>query len=81
LVTPHDLVGSIEDSGFETVEWVDETEWALAWFHDLGARLGRAATAATLPALLDDGPTRMLNFAGALASGVLSVHRGAFTRA
>lgn len=81
LVTPDDLRGSIEDSGFETVEWVDETGWILEWFAELGARLGRAGTAATLPALLYDGPTRMLNFAGALASGVLSVHRGAFTRA
>ena len=44
-------------------------------------RLAAAGTAATLPALLTDGPTRMMNFAGALSSGILTVHRGAFTLA
>ncbi len=79
LVSPDDLLGSIEDSGFEGVEWVDETAWIMEWFQGLGTRLAHAGTAATLPALLDDGPTRMINFAGALSAGVLSVHRGAFT--
>jgi sarcosine/dimethylglycine N-methyltransferase len=81
LVTPVDLLGVIEDSGFETVEWVDETDWVLDWFQGLGVRLAAAGTAATLPALLTDGPTRMMNFAGALSSGILTVHRGAFTLA
>ena len=80
LVTPDNLLGSIEDSGFDTVEWVDDTGWIMDWFQDLGTRLAHAGTAATLPALLDDGPTRMMNFARALSAGVLSVHRGAFTR-
>ena len=80
LVTPDDLLGSIEDSGFEAVDWVDDTGWVLKWFQDLGTRLAEAGTAATLPALLDDGPTRMMNFAGALSTGVLSIRRGAFTR-
>jgi cyclopropane fatty-acyl-phospholipid synthase-like methyltransferase len=80
LVTPDNLLGSIEDGGFETVEWVDDTGWVIEWFQDLGVRLARAGTAATLPALLDDGPTRMMNFAGALGTGVLSIHRGVFTR-
>ncbi|MGY2873501.1 sarcosine/dimethylglycine N-methyltransferase [Marmoricola sp. URHA0025 HA25] len=80
LATPDDLHASIVGAGFEAVEWVDETEWILQWFHELGPRLAAADTAATLPALLADGPTRMLNYAAALADGVLGVHRGAFRR-
>src|SRR4029079_5765671 len=81
LATPADLLTTIEDSGFRTVEWVDETAWVLGWFEGLGDRLAAAGTAPRLPALLTDGPTRMLNFAGALADGVLTIHRGAFTLA
>ncbi len=81
LETPADLLTTIQNSGFETVEWVDETAWILDWFQGLGARLAAAGTAVTLPALLTDGPTRMMNFAGALTNGILTVHRGAFTLA
>ena len=81
LATPDDLLTTIQDSGFETVEWVDETAWILDWFQGLGVRLTSAGTAATLPGLLTDGPTRMMNFAGALSEGILTVHRGAFTLA
>lgn len=42
--------------------------------------MAAADTTATLPALLTDGVTRVLNFAGALSTGVLSVQRGVFTR-
>jgi sarcosine/dimethylglycine N-methyltransferase len=78
LATPADLHASIQDAGFEPVEWVDETAWILQWFQELGIRLDAADTAATLPALLTDGPTRMMNFAGALSNDILTVHRGAF---
>jgi sarcosine/dimethylglycine N-methyltransferase len=78
LVTPSDLRTAIEHSGFETVEWVDETAWVLHWFQEAPARWAAAGSAAALPALLTDGPTRMMNFAGALRAGILSVHRGAF---
>jgi SAM-dependent methyltransferase len=78
LATSDDLRTTIEASGFETVEWADETGWVLEWFRGLGTRMAAAGTAANLPALLADGPTRMLNFAGALDDGVLTVHRGAF---
>jgi hypothetical protein len=44
-------------------------------------RVASAGTAATLPGLLTDGPTRMMNFAGALSDGILTVHRGVFTLA
>ncbi|HWC22829.1 MAG TPA: methyltransferase domain-containing protein [Flexivirga sp.] len=80
LTTPGDLVDAIESSGFETVEWVDESDWIAKWFQELGTRMAAADTTATLPALLEDGPTRMINFAVAVSAGVLSVQRGAFTR-
>ena len=81
LETPADLLTTIQNSGFETVEWVDETAWVVQWFQELGIRLAVADTRATLPALLTDGPTRMMNFASAVADGVLTIHRGSFTLA
>jgi sarcosine/dimethylglycine N-methyltransferase len=78
LATADELRDTIAASGFETLEWVDETPWALRWFEGLGKRLASAATPATLPALLTDGPARMMNFAVALSTGVVSVHRGSF---
>jgi len=77
LATADQLRDTIASSGFETLDWVDETQWVLRWFEDLGKRLA-ADSAATLPALLNDGPTRMMNFAVALSTGVVSVHRGSF---
>lgn len=81
LATAEDLRDTITASGFDTVEWVDETPWILEWFTGVNDRAASAATAAVLPALLEDGPARMINFASALFSGVLSVHRGSFVRA
>jgi sarcosine/dimethylglycine N-methyltransferase len=81
LATPSDLRAAIEHSGFETIEWADETPWITRWFQDLRARSAAAGTAPTLSALLTDGPTRMTNYVGALAHGALTVHRGAFERA
>jgi ubiquinone/menaquinone biosynthesis C-methylase UbiE len=78
LVTAAQLRDTIASSGFETLEWVDETPWVLQWFGDLGIRMAAGASPATLPALLNDGPTRMMNFAVALTTGVVSVHRGSF---
>jgi sarcosine/dimethylglycine N-methyltransferase len=78
LSNPDDLLATIQDCGFEISEWVDDTEWTLEWFHQLGVRMEAAQSAATLPALLTDGPTRMLNFVTAVSNGTLTVHRGAF---
>ena len=80
LATPTDLRATIQDCGFEPLEWVDETAWVLQWFEGLGTRMAAANTAATLPALLTDGPTRMMNFLAALSNGVVTVHRGSFRR-
>jgi cyclopropane fatty-acyl-phospholipid synthase-like methyltransferase len=78
LATADELRDTIQASGFEPVEWVDETAWVRQWFQDLGGRIAAGATQPVLPALLTDGPTRMLNFAVALTTGVLTVHRGSF---
>jgi len=80
LATPAELLDSIQHSGFDPIEWVDDTGWILQWFQELGPRVAAAGTQATLPALLADGPTRMMNFAVALNTGVITIHRGAFTR-
>ncbi len=78
LATANQLRDTIAVSGFETLEWVDETQWILQWFENLGKRLASSASPATLPALLNDGPARMMNLAVALTTGVVSVHRGSF---
>jgi cyclopropane fatty-acyl-phospholipid synthase-like methyltransferase len=78
LVTPAELREAILGSGFEVLEWVDETEPITNWFDEIGARLAAGDGGAALPDLLDDGPLRLINFAAALASGVLAVYRGSF---
>jgi len=80
LVTADELRDTIRSSGFDLVEWRDETAWVGQWFDDLGARIAAGGTPATLPALLTDGPARMLNFAVALSTGTVTVHRGSFIR-
>lgn len=78
LVTATGLRDAITAGGFETLGWHDETAWVLDWFDAVAGRLATEPLA--LPALLDDGPVRMVNFAAALGAGVLSVHRGSFVR-
>ncbi|GAA1352787.1 SAM-dependent methyltransferase [Streptomyces beijiangensis] len=81
LVTADELRDTILSSGFASLEWVDESDWARQWFEDFGRRLAGANTPAALPALLVEGPTRMLNFAVAVATGAVTIHRGVFVRA
>ncbi len=81
LATADDLCSTIESCGFELVEWVDETAWMRQWFERAAERMAASRSQATLPALLNDGPTRMLNFATAIVSDVVSIHRGSFTLA
>ena len=81
-LTSADLHSIIRCSGFETVESVDESAWILEWFAGLGVRLAAArGPQQPCPHSLTDGPSRMMNFAGALSDGTLSIHRGAFTLA
>jgi sarcosine/dimethylglycine N-methyltransferase len=78
LATSEELQDTISASGFELLEWVDETAWVRGWFEGAAARMAAGGTRVTLPAVLADGPTRMRNLVIALATGVLSVHRGSF---
>ncbi len=78
LATPDALPDAIISAGFELVEWVDETAWAISWFDTIFT--DRLRPGPNLAMLIEDGPTRILNFAGALAGGTLGVHRGAFVR-
>jgi cyclopropane fatty-acyl-phospholipid synthase-like methyltransferase len=80
LATADELLTTIQSCGFELLEWIDETEWVRHWFEHAAARMAAAAARATLPALLNDGPTRMLNYAAGIANNVVSIHRGTFTR-
>jgi cyclopropane fatty-acyl-phospholipid synthase-like methyltransferase len=80
LVTADELRTTIESCGFTLREWTDDTTWVRLWFEQAAARMGAAGTRATLPAILADGPIRMLNYAAALANDVVSVHRATFTR-
>jgi sarcosine/dimethylglycine N-methyltransferase len=79
LATAAELRSTIESCGFGAVEWVDETGWVREWFGLAAARMAAHPRGATLPALLEDGPARMVNYAAALANGVVSIHRGTFT--
>lgn len=78
LVTPDELLEAIEAGGFEATEWVDESAWVTAWFDTTFA--DGPPPGASLQMLLDDGFTRVLQFAGALADGTLQIRRGAFIR-
>jgi ubiquinone/menaquinone biosynthesis C-methylase UbiE len=78
LTTADDLRAAILGAGFEPVEWVDETTWANSWFDTAFADHRRPGP--HLAMLIEDGFTRTLNFAAALADGTLGVRRGAFVR-
>jgi SAM-dependent methyltransferase len=81
LVGAAELRDTIGGCGFTVLEWVDETPWVLEWFEGTATRLSSAPPRASLPALLQDGPIRMINFLTALRAGTLSIHRGAFALA
>jgi sarcosine/dimethylglycine N-methyltransferase len=80
LVSADELRDTIASCGLEAVEWVDETEWVRQWFDGAVSRLAAAGSRVTLPALLNDGPARMLNYAAAITNDVVSIHRGTFRR-
>ena len=75
LTTPAELEAAIVASGFEAVEWEDATAWVNEWFAAIQAGGPPAG-----PALLDDGFTRVLNYAAGLADGTIVVRRGSFVK-
>ena len=78
VVTAGSLHASIEQSGFTATEWTNETAWVQAWITETFADGLPAGPA--LPMLLDDGYTRVINYAGALGNGTLEIWQGVFTR-
>ena len=76
-MTPDKLRSAITQSGFETLEWVDESDWVRDWVtRTFGSGLPPGPS---IPMVIDDGFTRTINFAGALAAGTLGVFRGRFS--
>ncbi len=78
VVTADSLHASIEQAGFTATEWTNETAWVQAWITKTFANGLPAGPA--LPMLLDDGYTRVVNYAAALSNGSIEVWRGSFTR-
>jgi SAM-dependent methyltransferase len=78
VATAGSLRASIEQGGFTVTEWTNETAWAGAWI--TGTFANGLPAGPALPMLLDDGYTRVMNFAAALGDGSLEIWRGAFTR-
>ncbi len=75
LVAPDELEADIVAAGFRTMEWEDASVWVADWFAALqsgGPPVG--------PALLDDGFTRVLNYAVALQDSSIVVRRGLFIK-
>jgi len=77
VVTQPELRRAIENAGFETTTWVDDSAWLKEWF-----AAAIAAGPGTNPglSLIDNGLARALNFAMAFNTGQLSVVRATFRR-
>jgi hypothetical protein len=78
VVSAGSLRTAIEQGGFTAAEWTNDTAWVQAWISKTFADGPTAGPA--LPMLLDDGYTRVINAAAALADGSLEIWRGTFTR-
>jgi hypothetical protein len=78
VVDAESLRTAVEQAGFSTIEWTQHSAWVQAWVaRTMGAGL---PTGPALPMLLDDGYTRVINYATALTNGALDVWRGCFTK-
>ena len=76
--SPEQLTAAITGAGFETLEWVDESDWVRKWVtRTFGAGLPAGPS---IPNVIDDGFARTVNFGAALATGTLGVFRGRFTK-
>jgi 2-polyprenyl-3-methyl-5-hydroxy-6-metoxy-1,4-benzoquinol methylase len=76
--TAHVLRASIEAAGLITTEWTNETAWVGHWMtQTLG---GGPPSGPALSALLDNGPTRVINLAAAINTHAVGVWRGLFAK-
>ncbi|WP_329123684.1 SAM-dependent methyltransferase [Streptomyces sp. NBC_01465] len=78
VVPAETLRTRIEDAGFTTTEWMNESAWVQNWITRTFA--DGLPEGPSLPMLLDDGYTRLINYATALTDGTLEVWRGCFTK-
>ncbi|HEX5088582.1 MAG TPA: methyltransferase domain-containing protein [Nocardioides sp.] len=77
VVPQEELRRAVEDAGFVVESWTDRSGWARDWFERTYAAGGPGGPA--LPMLLDEGYTRVLNYAAAVADGSVQVWQGCFT--
>jgi SAM-dependent methyltransferase len=78
VVSAETLLACVKGAGFAAVEWTNESAWVQDWV-DRTLTNGLPAGPA-LPMLLNDGYTRVINYATAFAGGSLEVWRGCFTK-
>jgi SAM-dependent methyltransferase len=78
VVDPESLRTAIEHAGFTTIEWTEQSAWVQAWMSRTMA--GGLPAGPALPMLLDEGYTRIFNFAAALTNGDLEIWRGCFSK-
>jgi SAM-dependent methyltransferase len=78
VVDAESLRTAVEQAGFSTIEWTQQSTWVQAWISKTMG--GGLPTGPVLPMLLDDGYTRLINYVTALTNGTLDVWRGCFTK-
>lgn len=78
IVDDESLRTAVEQAGFSTIEWTQQSAWVQAWISKTMA--DGPPTGPALPMLLDDGYTRIINYAAALTNGALDVWRGCFSK-
>jgi SAM-dependent methyltransferase len=78
IVDAESLRTAVERAGFTTIEWTQQSDWVQAWISKTMA--GGVPAGPALPMLLDDGYSRIVNYAAALTDGGLDVWRGCFTK-
>jgi hypothetical protein len=78
VVDAEPLCTAVEQAGFSTIEWTQQSTWVQAWISKTMG--GGPPTGPALPMLLDDGYTRLINYVTALTDGGLDVWRGCFTK-
>jgi len=78
VVDSEQLHAAVTEAGFETLDWVDESDWVRAWVTETFS--SGLPPGPGIPMVIDDGFTRTANFGAALAAGTLGVFRGRFVK-
>jgi SAM-dependent methyltransferase len=78
VVDAESLLAAIQKAGFTALEWTQQSAWARDWISTTFAN--GLPSGPALPVLLDDGYTRVINFAAAIGDGSVEIWRGSFTK-